>query len=502
MQFFAKSILLDQYGRATNFRLHSLGYPHMRALHLGWISFMVAVLAWYSIPPIMPHIAAALKISAADVNNSNVVAVSATILARIVTGPLCERFGPRRVMAGLLFAGSIPCAMTGLLKNASGLFGLRFAIGILGATFIPSQFWATQMFAPSVIGTASAFTGGWGDMGGGVTYLIMPAIHDGLRRYLPESKAWRVVFVIPAGICILAALTVLLSGADTPQGDWFQRPTQKDTSIEKDTNATSTITEKDTSIAKDTNPTSIITEKDISAAEDGVAGFQNDDDDDDETIAEVKRDEPPLVALASWFKVLVKLPVLIIVCIYGCSFGAELAINNIIGEIFQVKFGLDASKAAYIGSIFGLLNICSRLSGGLFSDFMAHRLHMPGRILAVLSAMTLQGAFLIGFSFGLVTLSTSIILMVFFSFFVQHICGSTFAIVPFIDPVNNGKVMGIVGASGSLGGLIFNLMFRELGAQYDRAFLYLGCISLGAAIIGCSLLRVQNKTIWHLFHNP
>ncbi|KAM6494398.1 high affinity nitrate transporter NrtB [Amanita muscaria] len=437
---------------------------------------MVAFLAWYSIPPIMPHIAADLKISAIDVNNSNVIAVSATVLARIVVGPLCERFGPRRVMAGLLFAGSIPCAMTGLVKNASGLFGLRFMIGILGATFIPSQFWATQMFAPSVVGTANAFTGGWGNMGAGVTYLIMPAIHDGIRRYLPESKAWRVAFVIPAGICILAALAVLLLATDTPQGDWFRRQTQ-------------TLT----------NPVSITTEKDISVAKDGIAGLQ-DDDDDDETIAEVKRDEPPLVALASWFKVFVKLPVLIMVCAYACSFGVELAIDNVIGQVFQVKFKLDASKAAYIGSIFGLLNICSRLSGGLFSDFMAHRLHMPGRILALLSAMMLQGAFLIGFSFGLVTLSTSIVLMVFFSFFVQHVCGSTFAIVPFIDPVNNGKVMGIVGASGSLGGLIFNLMFRALGSQYDRAFLCLGCISLGVAIIGCLLLRVQNKTIWHLFH--
>lgn len=38
---------------------------------------------------------------------------------------MCERFGPRRVMATILISGAIPCAMTGLLKNAAGLIGLR-----------------------------------------------------------------------------------------------------------------------------------------------------------------------------------------------------------------------------------------------------------------------------------------------------------------------------------------------------------------------------------------
>lgn len=34
MQLFAKQILVDQHGKATNFRLYSLKDPHMRALHL------------------------------------------------------------------------------------------------------------------------------------------------------------------------------------------------------------------------------------------------------------------------------------------------------------------------------------------------------------------------------------------------------------------------------------------------------------------------------------
>ena len=47
-------------------------------------------------------------------------------VARSAVGPFCERFGPRRVIAALLLAGSIPCAMTGLLQNAQGLIAVRF----------------------------------------------------------------------------------------------------------------------------------------------------------------------------------------------------------------------------------------------------------------------------------------------------------------------------------------------------------------------------------------
>jgi NNP family nitrate/nitrite transporter-like MFS transporter len=342
------------------------------------------------------------------------------------------------------------------------------------------------MFAPSVVGTANAITGGWGNMGGGITYLVMPAIYDGIRHHLSHSKSWRVVFVVPAGICILMALADLLFATDTPHGDWLKlRAGNQPDGAQLEASPPKNEKEKEQKEKGEDEEDSVVVNV-INAG------------DDEETISDVKRDEPPLVAFIGFLKMLAKPPVLIMIATYACSFGIELAIDNIIGQVFQLRFKLNPSKAAYIGSIFGLLNLFSRLSGGLFSDYMASRLHMPGRILALLIAMLFEGAFLIGFSFGMVSLSTSIILMVFFSFFVQHVCGSTFAVVPFIDPANNGKVMGIVGAGGNLGGLIFNLMFRSFGTQYDRAFLCLGCVCLGVATIGCGLLRVQNKTVWHL----
>lgn len=123
--------------------------------------------------------------------------VNIYIAARLIVGPLCERFGPRRVMAALLIVGSIPSALVGLVKNGAQLIVIRCFIGILGATFVPCQFWATQMFSGSVVGSANAIVGGWGNMGAGVSYLLLTGIHTGLLQHLPENIAWRLTFFFP-----------------------------------------------------------------------------------------------------------------------------------------------------------------------------------------------------------------------------------------------------------------------------------------------------------------
>ncbi|KAI9321276.1 major facilitator superfamily domain-containing protein [Dichotomocladium elegans] len=473
ISFFAKELLVDQHMKAVNFRLHSLLYPHMRALHLAWVSFMVAFMAWYSIPPLIDYIAEDLGISATEIYDSNMAAVSITIVCRLVIGPICERIGPRRAMAAILIVGAIPCGMTGLLQNGAGLIGLRSVIGILGATFVPCQFWATQMFSPSVVGTANAISGGWGNMGAGVTYLLMPAIYNGIKKHTTDGLAWRIVFVIPCAICILVACIDLLFATDTPHGDWFK------------------LRDEESSGSRSPSTASANGDKKLEAG--AVEHIE------EESLKDVVKNQSLKDLVCGFFRVLVKPPVLIMVIHYSCSFGAELAIDNVIGNVFRSTFDLDPSTASYIGSIFGLLNICSRLSGGVFSDFLARRMHLPGRILAQLICMCLEGAFLIGFSFGITSLSTAIVIMVFFSFFVQAVCGTTFAVVPFVDPQNTGKVMGIVGAGGNLGGLIFNLMFRQFQPDFDTAFLCLGCIALGSGILGCALLRVQNQSIWQMF---
>lgn len=130
-----------------------------------------------------------LNLSTVDVANSNIAALTGTLLVRFIAGPLCDRFGPRWTFIAILFAGAIPTAMAGLVTNVAGLIALRFFVGILGGTFVPCQVWSTGFFDKNVVGSANALIGGWGNSGGGITYFLMPVIYDSKCRIFSTRPA-------------------------------------------------------------------------------------------------------------------------------------------------------------------------------------------------------------------------------------------------------------------------------------------------------------------------
>lgn len=97
--------------------------------------------------------------------------------------------------------------------------------GILGATFVPCQAWTTTFFDTKVVGRANALVGGWGNAGGGFTFIIMLAMYNRLRNDgLEAHKAWRASFaIIPLPILLFVALIILLFGTDHPHGRWAER---------------------------------------------------------------------------------------------------------------------------------------------------------------------------------------------------------------------------------------------------------------------------------------
>jgi nitrate/nitrite transporter NarK len=77
-----------------------------------------------------------------------------------------------------------------------------------------------------------------------------------------------------------------------------------------------------------------------------------------------------------------------------------------------VQFGLSLTVAGALGSIFGLMNLFTRATGGMISDLVALRWGMRGRIWALWIIQTLGGAFCIGLDYADKSLSSTIILMV------------------------------------------------------------------------------------------
>jgi MFS transporter, NNP family, nitrate/nitrite transporter len=97
--------------------------------------------------------------------------------------------------------------------------------GILGGTFVPCQAWTTAFFDKKVVGTANALAGGWGNSGGGFTFIIMLALYNTLvRDGLSSHSAWRAAFaIVPVPILLATAMAIMIFGTDHPSGKWSDR---------------------------------------------------------------------------------------------------------------------------------------------------------------------------------------------------------------------------------------------------------------------------------------
>src|SRR5690349_2064216 len=157
-------------------KIFSLKGIQMKTFHITWITFFFCFFGWFGIAPLMPVVREQLHLSKEQIGNIIIASVSATIFARLLIGKLCDSIGPRLSYTILLLLGAFPVMLIGLSNSYESFLIFRFIIGIIGASFVITQFHTSMMFAPNIIGTANAVSGGWGNLGGGVTNLVMPLV--------------------------------------------------------------------------------------------------------------------------------------------------------------------------------------------------------------------------------------------------------------------------------------------------------------------------------------
>jgi NNP family nitrate/nitrite transporter-like MFS transporter len=155
------------------------------------------------------------------VGNTIIASVAATIIARLVIGKLCDTWGPRKTAVRLLLIGSLPVFFVGLAHDYTSFLLFRLAIGVIGASFVITQFHTSMMFAPTIKGTANAITGGWGNLGGGVTNMVMPLIFAAIVGFgYTKAEAWRFAMIIPGVMMLMIAYLYYKYTKDTPAGNY------------------------------------------------------------------------------------------------------------------------------------------------------------------------------------------------------------------------------------------------------------------------------------------
>lgn len=234
------SIRVDrsQHDKASEIILCNMQRPHMRAFHASWITFFTAFFMWFAITPLLGEVKETLNLTKSDIWYSSLCGTAGTIIMRIFMGPACDKFGARICMALILATSAIPCALTGLVQTSQGLSIVRTFIGVAGSSFVACQYWTSQMFTREVAGTANALVAGWGNLGGGITQLVMgSALFPLFKLFFGDDDshsremAWRTVFVVPAVVSLIASYVIWAHCDDSPKGDYRERVRQQEITV-------------------------------------------------------------------------------------------------------------------------------------------------------------------------------------------------------------------------------------------------------------------------------
>ncbi|OAK97339.1 nitrate transporter [Phaeosphaeriaceae sp. SRC1lsM3a] len=455
-----------------------------RVFFFSWMGFFIAFWSWYAFPPLLSKsIKADMHLSQNQIANSNIIALTATLLVRAFAGPMCDHIGPRKTFAYLLFIGAIPTALAGTAHNAMGLYFIRFFVGILGGTFVPCQVWTTGFFDKNVVGTANALVGGWGNSGGGITYFAMPAIYDSLRskQHLTSHVAWRVSFIVPFILITAVALGLLLLTDDTPTGKWADRGAviqaapishQHHQSVVPTTGGLDDKPATAGSISSGDEKKHVTPQHgDVESATGDVQvidGYQH------EVV------QKPTVKEA--MKVILSPQTAMLAFCYFNSFGAELAINSILGAYYLKNFPyLGQTQSGRWAAMFGLLNVVTRPLGGFIADriYVATNGNLWAKKLWINFVGVVAGIMCI--IIGKVNShhqDTMIGLVALMAIFLEAGNGANFALVPHVHPHANGILSGIIGATGNFGGVIYAIIFRYNHTDYAKVFWIIGIMMI------------------------
>ena len=392
----------------------------MRTFHITWVTFFFCFFGWFGIAPLMPLIREELGFTKGQVGNIMIASVSATILARLLIGKLCDTLGPRLTYTVLLIIGSIPVMCIGLSNSYESFLLFRFVIGIIGASFVITQFHTSVMFAPNIVGTANAVAGGWGNLGGGVTNLVMPLIAAGFvgLGIVSKGDSWRYAMIVPGVILLIMAVIYFKYTKDTPKGNYAD------------------------------------IQREVKAKQEGTF------------MVALKDYRTWILALA-----------------YAACFGIEITVDNVAALYFVDNFQATMIMAGALAAIFGFMNIFARALGGIVSDKVGKSYGIKGKGILLASMLVLEGLGIVMFAKS-GNLTMAIISMLVFALFLKMANGTTYSIVPFIKKEAIGSVSGIVGAGGNLGAMGIGFLFKSSTISYSEAFLYIGVgvVLIGALV--------------------
>ncbi len=394
----------------------------IRTFHMTWFAFFSCFFAWFGIAPLMIIVREELQLTKEQVGWSIIASVFVTVFARFFIGWLCDRIGPRLAYTYLLIFGAFPVAGIGLANSFESFLFFRLLIGIIGASFVITQYHTSVMFAPNVVGTANATSAGWGNLGGGVTQFAMPMVFSVfvVGFGFTDAAGWRLSMIVVGCVIFVTGIAYYFLTQDAPDGNY------------------KTLREKG----------EIVQKKQVTG---------------------------------QYFKALTDYRVWILFLIYGACFGIELTVNNTAALYFYDYFDLSLVAAGGVAASFGLMNIFARTLGGIFGDNFGALWGLKGRSFWLFIVLLGEGLALMLFS-RMEVLFLALPMLIIFSLFTQMSEGATYSVVPFVNKKALGAVAGVVGAGGNAGAVAAGFLFKG-AMEWNDVFLVIGIVVACASVL-------------------
>eukprot|EP01084_Bolivina_argentea_P048427 89231_1 len=198
--------------KLTTFKICDCSTINVQTWWVTTFAFWVCFFAWFGNTNLVRWISDDIHLTTKEIVISRSVLTLSTTIFRVVTGDLLDKIGSRYCYIMIMFCGGTTLMATAFVQNGTQYIICCFFIGIVGSSFVVTEYHTSQFFSDRLIGLAMATAAGWGNWGGGWAALIMPAMaHNGTNwRFLTFGSG--AILVIPIILYLFFTIDTLDKG--------------------------------------------------------------------------------------------------------------------------------------------------------------------------------------------------------------------------------------------------------------------------------------------------
>ena len=401
-----------------------------RTLALATVGFNFSFLIWFSFAPFTGPMAAEFGLSLAEIGVLASAAIWLAPFGRILTGWLSDKYGAPTVFAIVLAYVGVFSMASAFAQSYAVFFVERLIVATAGITFVIGIQHVSEWFDEAELGTAEGIYAGVGNAGAAGGALVLPRVFGPDWSGPLFETNWRAAFFYTGVVAIGLAVAYYTLG-EAAKSEEKRRATEE------------------------------------------TASFKE------------------------WVHMATRYGTVVLALAYLMTFGLELSMNGWLATYYREAFATDdLVVASTFAATFSIAAGLLRPIGGYVSDRLARneRNVLPvfqGRYREQWTFLSLSFVVVAMVVMTLAGLSGVLLAAVAAGFLVGMGCafaeGAIFAQVPAMFPDSSGAVAGVVGGIGTVGGIVYPLVYS--------ATLFPN-LHVGYAVVALSMVPIVLLNAW------